>query len=193
MRWNVVIGGQLFSKSFLGYTTYKMDSRRARAAARDPHHDPAVRHPRRPAAPPAAVAVGRRPSPARRRESRPVAEPAAIAHEGAMPDRLSEIEARLERLEGVVRDLRLADAVPRAIGVAFGLRLPAGLLQARPDAIVWLTLAGRTLMVLGGAYLLRAITESGRLSASAGVLIGLGYALAWLGAPTGPVSAAIEN
>jgi formate-dependent nitrite reductase membrane component NrfD len=25
MRWNVVIGGQLFSKSFLGYTSYKMD------------------------------------------------------------------------------------------------------------------------------------------------------------------------
>jgi predicted membrane protein len=24
MRWNVVIGGQLFSKSLLGYTTYKM-------------------------------------------------------------------------------------------------------------------------------------------------------------------------
>ena len=24
MRWNVVIGGQLFSKSFPGYTTYKM-------------------------------------------------------------------------------------------------------------------------------------------------------------------------
>jgi len=25
MRWNVVIGGQLFSKSFLGYTTYEME------------------------------------------------------------------------------------------------------------------------------------------------------------------------
>jgi Ni/Fe-hydrogenase subunit HybB-like protein len=25
MRWNVVIGGQLFSKSFLGYTVYKME------------------------------------------------------------------------------------------------------------------------------------------------------------------------
>jgi predicted membrane protein len=24
MRWNVVIGGQLFSKSFLGYTSYKI-------------------------------------------------------------------------------------------------------------------------------------------------------------------------
>jgi Ni/Fe-hydrogenase subunit HybB-like protein len=25
MRWNVVIGGQLFSKSYLGYTSYKLD------------------------------------------------------------------------------------------------------------------------------------------------------------------------
>jgi len=25
MRWNVVIGGQLFSKSFLGYTTFKVE------------------------------------------------------------------------------------------------------------------------------------------------------------------------
>jgi predicted membrane protein len=25
MRWNIVIGGQLFSKSFLGYTTYKLE------------------------------------------------------------------------------------------------------------------------------------------------------------------------
>jgi hypothetical protein len=25
MRWNVVIGGQLFSKSFLGYTSYKVE------------------------------------------------------------------------------------------------------------------------------------------------------------------------
>jgi predicted membrane protein len=25
MRWNVVIGGQLFSKSFLGYTSYKTE------------------------------------------------------------------------------------------------------------------------------------------------------------------------
>jgi predicted membrane protein len=30
MRWNVVIGGQLFSKSFLGYTTYKMAWYRAK-------------------------------------------------------------------------------------------------------------------------------------------------------------------
>ena len=33
MRWNVVIGGQLFSKSFLGYTTYKMGFDRPRRTA----------------------------------------------------------------------------------------------------------------------------------------------------------------
>ena len=56
MRWNVVIGGQLFSKSFLGYTTYKMEwATREGAAARRPAAHPAVRHPRRPHPAPAAV------------------------------------------------------------------------------------------------------------------------------------------
>ena len=98
-----------------------------------------------------------------------------------MPDRLSEIEARLETLERVIRDHHLPDAASRAATTPADIAL-AFLPHARPDVIVWLTLAGRTLMVLGGAYLLRAITESGRLSASAGVVVGLGYALAWLGA-----------
>lgn len=98
-----------------------------------------------------------------------------------MPDRLSEIEARLETLERVIRDLHLPDAASRAATTPADIAL-AFLPHARPDVIVWLTLTGRTLMVLGGAYLLRAITESGRLSASAGVVVGLGYALAWLGA-----------
>ena len=34
MRWNVVIGGQLFSKSFLGYTTYKIGFVTGRVADR---------------------------------------------------------------------------------------------------------------------------------------------------------------
>ena len=46
MRWNVVIGGQLFSKSFLGYTTYKMEfaHREGLLPAITPD-DPAARHP----------------------------------------------------------------------------------------------------------------------------------------------------
>ncbi len=48
MRWNVVIGGQLFSKSLLGYTTYKMgmcDARRP--ASLSPAAHPALRDPLR--------------------------------------------------------------------------------------------------------------------------------------------------
>ena len=45
MRWNVVIGGQLFSKSFLGYTTYKMAFRHAgRIVDRDRAHDSSFHH-----------------------------------------------------------------------------------------------------------------------------------------------------
>ncbi len=60
-RWNVVIGGQMFSKSFRGLTTYKMEFGGiegllyAIAAAR-----PADRHPGRPPEGPAAVERGPR-------------------------------------------------------------------------------------------------------------------------------------
>jgi hypothetical protein len=42
------------------------------------------------------------------------------------------------------------------------------------------TLLGRSFIVLGGAYLLRALTESGRLPDAGGILVGLAYALLWL-------------
>jgi hypothetical protein len=45
-----------------------------------------------------------------------------------------------------------------------------------------LTLAGRSFLVLGGAFLLRAITEGGRLPVFVGALVGLAYALFWIGA-----------
>ncbi len=43
-----------------------------------------------------------------------------------------------------------------------------------------LGLVGRTLIVLGVAFLLRAVTESGALPATVGVAIGLVYAVSWL-------------
>ena len=57
MRWNVVIGGQLFSKSFLGYTTYKMDFvTREGLLAGDCADAAALRHLLRAGKAPAAVA-----------------------------------------------------------------------------------------------------------------------------------------
>jgi hypothetical protein len=49
------------------------------------------------------------------------------------------------------------------------------------DAAGWVSLIGRTLVILGGAYLLRALTASGRLPDAAGVGLGLLYAMTWLG------------
>ena len=45
-----------------------------------------------------------------------------------------------------------------------------------------LALIGRTSVVLGGAFLLRALTESGRVPVVVGVSIGFAYALVWLAA-----------
>src|SRR5262249_12483054 len=48
------------------------------------------------------------------------------------------------------------------------------------DAVAVMSFAGRTLMVLGGAYLLRALTESAIWPASVGVGVGFAYAAVWL-------------
>ena len=45
-----------------------------------------------------------------------------------------------------------------------------------------LPLIGRSLIVLAGAFLLRALTESGRIPGQAGAIFGLGYATLWLAA-----------
>jgi hypothetical protein len=55
---------------------------------------------------------------------------------------------------------------------------------AEHSTVTTLALIGRTLMALGGAYLLRALTEGGVLPVSAGVSAGLVYAIGWLALAT---------
>jgi hypothetical protein len=107
-----------------------------------------------------------------------------------MSDRLSGIEERLRRLDEAVTCLshrleRLEhgehirpDLVASARADGRSVQLPRA---PRSDAIVLVSLAGRTCLVFGGAYLLRALTESGNIPAIAGVLLGLVYAVGWLG------------
>lgn len=45
-----------------------------------------------------------------------------------------------------------------------------------------LSLIGRTFVILGGAYLLRAFTESGSVPQSSGIVLGFAYASVWIGA-----------
>ncbi len=103
-----------------------------------------------------------------------------------MSDRLSHIEARLGEIEQALADVRrridaldvVRPGIPPSASEAPSPPLSAG----RPNVSGVVSLIGRTFVVLGGAYLLRALTESGRLPGRGGVILGLAYAIAWFGA-----------
>jgi hypothetical protein len=118
-----------------------------------------------------------------------------------MDERESRVEARLRDIDEALRDL--ARRVARLEGAPHPSENPAPARHltaahdtprppvaaiaavataATPDYVNLLSLVGRTCVVLGGAYLLRALTESGRLPAPHGVTLGLVYAVAWFGA-----------
>jgi hypothetical protein len=81
--------------------------------------------------------------------------------------RVSEIEAHLGLAE-----LRAGSPTPAPIQAS-----PAA---APPELASILPLAGRALLGLAGAYLLRSLTESRSISPGAGVAAGILYAMAWL-------------
>lgn len=96
------------------------------------------------------------------------------------------VEARLSGIEHQLAalDRRLAALEGTAPGP--DERLPVDVPEAeRPlapaiGAVTILTLAGRTFVILAGAYLLRAVTESGAVPQALGVGLGLAYACVWL-------------
>ncbi|MCM2269999.1 MAG: hypothetical protein NDJ75_07845 [Thermoanaerobaculia bacterium] len=96
-------------------------------------------------------------------------------------------EERLERLEHAVAalDSRLAELEGRAAPSPAAATPESAPLAAAelvpPTAIAGLpTLTGRTLVVLGGAFAVRSLTQSGTLSAELGVALGVLYAGVWL-------------
>ncbi len=106
-----------------------------------------------------------------------------------MEDRLARVEARLEDLAQAVDDVarRLAaleDAAGRHTAVAPSAE-PEGFAEMPPpitaaSAATALSLLGRFFLVLGGAWLLRALTDAGTLPLAAGITAGLMYAGAWV-------------
>jgi len=92
-------------------------------------------------------------------------------------------------LEREVRDLaRRVAALEQLVGHALacpeqpkvGQAAPPATLRPLPETAALLPVLGRALLGLAGAYLLRALTESGTFAPKAGVAIGLLYALLWL-------------
>jgi len=106
-----------------------------------------------------------------------------------MDDQLREIEARLRDLDTSLADVvrRLdhletsgAAAEPRAR--AAGAVPTVAIVEASVGSFDVLSLIGRTLIVLGGAFLLRALTDSGQLRPALGISLGMVYAVVWYGA-----------
>ena len=90
---------------------------------------------------------------------------------------LRSVEARVAALEGAVAPpLPLPGASP--VPVAGQASAPS--LATEPAIPSIAALAGRCLFVLAGAFLIRALTDSGAFPRGAGVALGLAYALTWL-------------
>ena len=101
-------------------------------------------------------------------------------------DRLQEVFEQLRKLEARVASLEHALHTQKAPAAAMEDASPS--LSATKGAGHdtgfalgnALTLGGRSLLVLGGAFLLRALTEGGLLSPGLGVGLGMAYALLWV-------------
>jgi hypothetical protein len=110
-----------------------------------------------------------------------------------VPDRTAELEAQvvelsaaMKRLEGRVRALETGtsavvaearrEAALAAAVAESERRTPVG--EAAVSTM--LSLVGRTLLVLAGAFVLRALTDNGRLPAPAGAALGFLYAGVWI-------------
>lgn len=91
------------------------------------------------------------------------------------------LEARLETLEGAAPTRE--ERRPQAPTVTEGNDNDAllGTREVQPVAGV-ISLLGRTCLALGGAFLLRALTDAGTVPQAMGVALGLLYAVVWLAA-----------
>ncbi|MBI3402466.1 MAG: hypothetical protein HY048_13685 [Acidobacteria bacterium] len=105
-----------------------------------------------------------------------------------MDDRLARAESAIRELEGSQRALEQRIAVlerERSIRASSAVE-PAVIDDdsrspiARDEFVTLLSFIGRTFVALGGAYLLRALTDSAILPQAAGIALGLAYALSWL-------------
>ncbi len=111
----------------------------------------------------------------------------------ALPGRIAELEralaemaervARLEATSGAAVEQTPVDSARRSVASAPPVAAEAReitplVLPGLPEGSI--TLAGRTLMAVGGGFLFRALTEAGVLPARIGPLAGLAYAAWWL-------------
>jgi hypothetical protein len=102
----------------------------------------------------------------------------------ALSDALTSLERRLAALEAApARIAGEGDEAAPSRAVPATEASASAVAAARPEitVVTVMSLLGRTCLVLGGAYLLRALTDAGTLPRVGGTILGLLYAVAWLG------------
>ena len=99
-----------------------------------------------------------------------------------MNDRLADVEARLTEIECRLGALeKKASLAANRMSTQRLTQEQASESALREDSVFnAATHLGRVLLIFGGAYLLRAITDFGFLPTQAGIPIGTAYALLWL-------------
>jgi len=98
---------------------------------------------------------------------------------------IAELLRRVEYLEDRVGTLERVRGMPEneTVPAEPGATPPSDMLSPAAEQVrttEWIPSAGRTLLVLGGAFVLRAVTEARWLSPAVGVALGIVYALVWL-------------
>jgi len=112
-----------------------------------------------------------------------------------MNDRLSRLESSMRALERSVSAIEQRVAFVETLLVATtqgGVPVPSPdrlptvksarrlFAHSTYDLVAILSLVGRTLVALGGAYFLRALTDSAIVPQEAGIALGVAYAMGWL-------------
>jgi hypothetical protein len=98
----------------------------------------------------------------------------------ALSDRVASLEARFAAIESRPA-AEPASGAPEVSGIA---ALPDPLPEAVFDPLYIVAALGRALIILGGAFLLRALTEGSIWPPGVGVSLGLLYALTWIATST---------
>src|SRR5271169_1068924 len=94
-----------------------------------------------------------------------------------LEEKVSRLSERVDQIEQRLAGLSFPSFPPAWAGV-----------EARPQAVPstsaemtrWLTFLGRSCLVLGGAFLIRALTDSRALPSGVGVALGVVFAAAWV-------------
>ncbi len=97
-----------------------------------------------------------------------------------LENRVEQLDARLRAIEDRLARIEQSDAAPLPRIEVPAAEPAKAAAFAVPDTRTDIALAGRSLIGLGGAYLLRALTESGVIPHLAGLVVGLLYAAFWI-------------